>query len=140
MRSITKLLASGHIVLIVGIAAITIPVMARVYLPAKAVVDEQPEYLDQHFGNQGDKAEFKESKVKVDPKARAEDHAAGSRVKRVQDDYYERRRQHWERRLDNRLDDEEIGDDSDSDVDIDRQQDVYERRREYYRERLDEDW
>ena len=143
MRSIMKRLALWHIVLIIGIAVVAIPVAARVSGPAQAGVNEQDKYLGHQNGNHHDDAVARESKDKKDPKVRKGDPAARPGIKRPQDDYYQRRRQHWERRLDNRLDDEEIGDDNDDDFaadDSDRQQDVYERRREYFRDRLDEDW
>ena len=137
MRSIKRRLALWHIVLIIGMAAITIPVAARSYIPAKAIFNEWDECLGQHIGNHHKDADAKDSKDEKDPKASKEDRTVGSGVGRRQDDYYERRRQHWEKRLDNRLDDEEIGDDNDDEFD---DEDVYERRREYYRDRLDEDW
>jgi hypothetical protein len=139
MRSIKRPLALWHIFSIVGIAAIAMPVAARVYLPAKAAVNEQRVRLDQHIGNHNE-AVTKDGKEPIASK-RCPTVRQGAR--RLQDDYYERRRQHWERRLDNRLDEEENGDENDNDFadeDVDKQQDVYERRREYYRDRLDEDW
>ena len=143
MRSITKRLPLWHIVLIIGISAIAIPVAALVCVTAKAGVYEHQAHLDLQAGKENDHAEAKDSKDKKDSKAAKDSHAAGPSIKSLQDDYYERRRQHWENRLDNRLDDEEIDDDNDDDFasdDNDGQQDVYERRREYYRDRLDEDW
>jgi len=119
--------------LIVGIAAIAMPVAASVYVPAKTAFNEQQDYLDRHIGIDTVAAS------RTDPKVGKGGHAARHGVRR-QDDYYERRRQHWERRLDTRLDEEENGDNNSADEGDDRQQDIYDRRREYYRDRLDEDW
>jgi hypothetical protein len=81
-------------------------------------------------------------------------------------DYYDRRREYWEDRLERRLDDEEFddetGNDKDADSkdkkdskaakddkankddsaesDLDQEEELIERRREYWRDRLDREW
>jgi len=70
------------------------------------------------------------------------------------DDYYDRRREYWEKRIERELDDEDADDDDGetrdskdskkaADDEADEHDDVereIERRREYWRKRLDRDW
>jgi hypothetical protein len=72
------------------------------------------------------------------------------------DDYYDRRREYWEKRVERELDDEEGDDDDgetkdskdkdskkaadDEDDENDNADQEIERRREYWRKRLDRDW
>jgi hypothetical protein len=159
MRFIKKQFSLWRIVLIIGVAAIAIPIAARVSPTAIAVVEER-----QQANADNEEADAKHSK---DNKA-----AVGEGVARPQDDdYYDRRRRYWEKRVERRLDDENLdeqtGDDDedadakdsksakdkdknkdkdskaaaddedDADDNVDRE---IERRREYWRKRLDREW
>jgi len=147
MTFIKKQLSWWRIVLIVGVAAIAIPIAARVSATGIAVVNQ----LAQPTVNDNEEADAKHSK---DRKA-----AAGPGVARLQDDYYDRRREYWERRVERRLDrheeymDEHPGDDKDDEDakdskadkdddedEMDRHEDEIERRRDYWRKRLDDEW
>ena len=115
MRFIKKQLSLWSIVLIIGIAGIAILIAARVSPTAKAVVKERQDYLDQKTTAHNEDAYAKHSK---DSKA-----AVGLGVARPQDDYYDRRREYWDKRIERRLDrreeylDEQTGDDKeDADV------------------------
>ena len=166
MRLIKKQLSLWRIVvLIIGVAAIAIPIAARVSRTTKAVVKERQAYLDRQATAGNEDGYSKHSK---DNKA-----AVGRGVGRPQDDdYYERRREYWDRRVERRLDrreeylDEQTGDDNedadvkdsknskdnkavkdkdsdaaddedDADDEVERE---VEKRREYWRKRLDRDW
>ena len=158
MRLIKKHLSLWRIVLIIGVAAIAIPVTSRVSSTAKAVVEERQDHLEQKTAASNEDTYTKYSKVS---KA-----VVGPGVARPQDDYYERRREYWDKRIERRLDrreeylDEQTqDDDKDADAkdskakdknskaaaddedyaddDVDRE---VERRREYWRKRLDKDW
>ena len=152
MRIIKKQLAPWHLVLIIGLAAIAIPVTARVSTTAIAGVNERHEQMTGQTANdEGDAGAKHGSYSKA---------AVGKGVARPQDDYYDRRRQYWEKRVDSRLEyrdkylDEQTGDkdddadaednkagkDDDEDDTVDQEHDVYERRREYWRQRLDKEW
>ena len=161
MRFIKKQLSLWRIVLIIGVAAIAIPIASRVSPTAKAVVKERQDYLDHQTTADNKDAYAKHSK---DTKA-----AVVPGDARPQDDYYERRREYWDKRVERRLDrreeylDEQTLDDKDEadtrgkkdskadkadaddeddsvDQDVKRQEDEIERRREYWRKRLDRDW
>jgi len=162
MRFLKKQLLLWRIVLIIGMAGIAILIAARVSPTAKAVVKERQDYLDQKTTAHNEDAYAKHSK---DSKA-----AVGLGVARPQDDYYDRRREYWDKRIERRLDrreeylDEQTGDDKeDADVkdskdskaakDKDSKDAVddedyadddvdkeIERRREYWRKRVDRDW
>ena len=162
MRFLKKQLLLWRIVLIIGMAGIAILIAARVSPTAKAVVKERQDYLDQKTTARNEDAYAKHSK---DSKA-----AVGLGVARPQDDYYDRRREYWDKRIERRLDrreeylDEQTGDDKeDADVkdskdskaakDKDSKDAVddedyadddvdkeIERRREYWRKRVDRDW
>jgi len=115
MRFIKKQLSLWSIVLIIGMAGIAILIAARVSPTAKAVVKERQDYLDQKTTAHNEDAYAKHSK---DSKA-----AVGLGVARPQDDYYDRRREYWDKRIERRLDrreeylDEQTGDDKeDADV------------------------
>jgi hypothetical protein len=124
--------------LIIGLAAVAIPIMA----------------------NAGRNTSTAISKLQADPaKHAANDHgiaiaALGKGLVHPQD-YYDRRREYWEKRLERDLDDsDEHGDDDSADKEdskadkdeakdddsTDKEEDSIERRREYWRERLDKEW
>jgi len=161
MRFIQKQLSLWSIVLIIGMAGIAILIAARVSPTAKAVVKERHDYLDQKTTAHNEDAYAKHSK---DSKA-----AVGLGVARPQDDYYDRRREYWDKRIERRLEsreeylDEQTVDDNDADAkdskdskatkdknskdsvdDEDFADDnvdkEIERRREYWRQRLEKDW
>jgi hypothetical protein len=162
MKFLKKQLSLWRIVLIIGMAGIAILIAARVSPTAKAVVKERQDYLDQKTTAHNEDAYAKHSK---DSKA-----AVGLGVARPQDDYYDRRREYWDKRIERRLDrreeylDEQTGDDKeDADVkdskdskagkDKDSKEAVddedyaddnvdkeIERRREYWRQRLEKEW
>jgi hypothetical protein len=142
MRFIKKQFALWRLVLIIGVAAIAIPIAARVSQTALAVVDERQEHLDRQAGEDNADADAKHSK---DSKA-----AVGRDVERLQDDYYDRRRRYWEDRVERELDDDDDADTEDKkdskagkddgDDEDDPEEEAIERRREYWRDRLDRDW
>jgi hypothetical protein len=162
MRFLKKQLSLWRIVLIIGMAGIAILIAARVSSTAKAVVKERQDYLDQKTTARNEDAYAKHSK---DSKA-----AVGLGVARPQDDYYDRRREYWDKRIERRLDrreeylDEQTGDDKedadvkdskdskaakdkdskdavdDEDYADDNVDKEIERRREYWRQRLEKDW
>jgi len=162
MRFLKKQLSLWRIVLIIGMAGIAILIAARVRSTAKAVVKERQDYLDQKTTARNEDAYAKHSK---DSKA-----AVGLGVARPQDDYYDRRREYWDKRIERRLDrreeylDEQTGDDKedadvkdskdskaakdkdskdavdDEDYADDNVDKEIERRREYWRQRLEKDW
>ena len=162
MRFLKKQLSLWRIVLIIGMAGIAILIAARVRSTAKAVVKERQDYLDQKTTAHNEDAYAKHSK---DSKA-----AVGLGVARPQDDYYDRRREYWDKRIERRLDrreeylDEQTGDDKedadvkdskdskaakdkdskdavdDEDYADDNVDKEIERRREYWRQRLEKDW
>ena len=147
---IEKQLSWWRIVLIIGVAAIAIGIAARVRATGIAVVN-QLENLTQPTANDTED----NAKHSKDSKA-----GVGRGVGRPQDDYYERRREYWDKRVERRLDrreeyldsqtkddDEDAAKDKDSkdaaddedDADDDVDKEV-ERRREYWRKRLDKEW
>src|SRR4030095_15527637 len=161
MRFIKKQLSLWRIVLIISVAAIAIPIAARVSPTAIAVVKERQDNLDQQTTAVNEDSDAKHSK---DSKA-----AVGKGVAWQQDDYYDRRREYWEKRVERRLDreeylDEESVDDNDADAkeskankdkkdskadkddgddeddSLDQEAERIERRREYWRQRLDKEW
>lgn len=155
MKSINK----WHIVLSIGIAAIAIPIAAHVGVSTISVLNEQQTHPSQQFVNKNEGTDVKRSSND----AKAVDHGVGSRQ-----DYYDRRREYWEKRVERRLEyedayGEEPGDDAakadakdsketkkekdskaskkdDDEDEIDQEAEMYERRREYWRERLDDEW
>ena len=112
MKFIKKQLSLWRIVLIIGVAAIAIPITARVRVATKAQSDEEEywsrrierrldrrqEYLDRQTGDDKDDADTKDA-----------------------------------------ADDEDDADDT-VDKDVKAQQDIYERRREYWRQRVEKEW
>lgn len=158
MRFINK----WRIVLFISIAAIAIPMAADVGASAIRVVKEQQTRPGQQFGNKNEGTDVKRSSN--DAKA-----VVAHGVVRRQD-YYDRRREYWEKRVERRLEyedeyGEEPGDDADKadakdskeskdskkdkeskkaskdeDDEVDQEAEMYERRREYWRERLDDEW
>ena len=160
MRSIKKRIALWHIVLIVGIAAIAIPVTAHVSSSAKALVnDPQVNLVSQNSDDNSSVAAKIGTTSKVAKNSRITTLEPGSPGHRQ--DYYDRRRQYWEDRMDRRIEEEDMDDDdgedkedskdkkdSKSDKDDeddsadkeDKERDVYEQRREYWRQRLEREW
>lgn len=146
MTFIKKQLSLWRIVLVVGVAAIAIPIAACVSPTAIADVKASQDCLDHQTTAHNEDAYAEHSK---DSKA-----AVGLVIARPQDDYYDRRREYWERRVERRLDhhedmdeddedakDSKAGKDDDDDEDeMDRHEDEIERRREYWRKRLDDEW
>ena len=135
-----------HLSLIIGLAAVALPITANVGTRPKAVIPDSREY----FATQTTKHD--DSHV-VNAKSRVR-----SGIVRPQD-YYDRRREYWEKRMDRRLEesdeymDDEDGDKNDkadskdskgeddsADSEADREEEYIERRREYWRQRLDRDW
>ena len=168
MRFIKKRIALWHIVLVIGFAAIAIPVAARVSSGRVAAVDDGPVFPEQRSGlvidlaakNRSDKNYSRAGKNRGD----REPGTVTSGGKLPQD-YYDRRREYWEKRVERRLeesdefDDEEDSKDSkdskdkkdskadkddDEDDEVDKEvqdrEELYERRRERWRQTLDEDW
>jgi hypothetical protein len=99
MRFIKKQLSLWSIVLIIGVAVIGIVTAARVSPTEIAVVTERQDYLAQQPTAVNEDADAKDRKSS---KA-----AVGKGVVRQQDDYYERRREYWDRRIERRLEDNE---------------------------------
>jgi len=109
MRFIKKQLSLSRIVLTVCVAAIAIPILARVRVSTKAQVDDEEEYwsrrierrldrrqeyLDRQTGEDKDDAEAKDSK---DAKEDADDEDDADDIV---DKDIERRREYWRKRLD----------------------------------------
>lgn len=168
MRFLTKQLSSWRIVLIIGVAAIAIPIASRVSSTAKAVVKERQDYLDLQSAADNDDAGDKHNKAKHSKESKA---AVGLSVALLQDILYDRRSQYWDQRVLRRLesheeylDEQTVDDDKDADAKTNKDSkaakdknskaaadddedfaddDVdkeLERRREYWRKRLDRDW
>jgi hypothetical protein len=148
MRFIKQQLALWRIVLIIGMTAIAIPIAARFSPTALAIINEQQEYLGQETRNNNED--------RVANHSNSSKAGVGQGIERPQD-YYDRRRQYWEDRVDRRLEreDEETGDEEDAkdskdskdaadeddaDDPVDKEQDIYERRREYWRQRVEREW
>ena len=152
MRFIKNQFSWWRLVLIIGVAAIAIGIAARVRATGRAVVNQRHENLAQPTA--GDSEDH--AKRSKDSEA-----AVGPGVGRPQDDYYERRREYWDKRIERRLDrreeylDEQTRDDKDDadakdkdskdaaddeDDEDDNVEKEVERRREYWRKRLDKDW
>jgi hypothetical protein len=159
MGFIKKHLSLWRIVLSIGVAAIAIPVASRVSSTAKAVVEERQDYLEQKTAASNEDAYTKYSK--------GSEAVVGPRVARPQDDYYDRRREYWDKRIERRLEsreeylDEQTKEDNDADAkdskaakdkdskdaaddedyaDDDNVDKEIERRREYWRQRLEKEW
>ena len=112
MRFIKKQLSLWRIVLIIGVAAIAIPIAARVRVATKPQSDEEEywsrrverrldrrqEYLDRQTGDDKDDAEAKDKDSK--DAADDEDDADDIVDKESRSKIYERRREYWRKRLD----------------------------------------
>jgi hypothetical protein len=124
MRFLKKQLSWSRIVLIIGVAAMAIPIASRVNSNAKTVVKERQDYLDLQSaaGNEG--ADDKHSKVKHSNAKRSKENkaAGGLSVALLQDILYDRRSQYWDKRVLRRLEshdeylDEQTADDNDADA------------------------
>ena len=164
MRFLKKQLSWWRIILIIGVAAIAIPIASRVSSTAKEVVKEQPGYLDLQSAADNEDADDKHSKASKESKA-----AVRPSVALPQDLLYDRRSQYWDKRVlrrlernDEYLDEQTVDDNEDAGAkakdsksakdkkskasaddedfaedDVDKE---LERRREYWRKRLDRDW
>jgi hypothetical protein len=150
MTFIKKQLSLWRIVLIIGLTAIAIPIAVRVRATGIAAVNQRHENPAQPTANET------EDNAKHSTGSKA---AVGPGVGSQDDDYYERRREYWDKRVERRLDrledededadakDSKAAKDKDSkdaaddedDEDDDVEKEV-ERRREYWRKRLDKDW
>ena len=170
MRFLKKQLSWWRIVLIIGVAAMAIPIASRVSSTAKAVVKERQDHLDlqnaaDNEGAYAKRGKAKHSKAKHSKENKA---AVGLSVAPLQDLLYDRRSQYWDKRVLRRLEsreeylDEQTKDDHDADAKdskaakdkdknskeaVDDEDFVddnvdkeLERRREYWRKRLDRDW
>jgi len=162
MKFIKKQFRAWRLVVIIGIAAIAIPIVAHVRDSAIRVIDEQQ---TQWNGNSAESV--RDTIVKRDDDVKT---AIGLGLAARQD-YYDRRREYWEKRVERRMEyedeygDEDFGDDADKadakdskgtkdskkdkeskkaskdeDDEMDQEAEMYERRREYWRERLDDEW
>ena len=163
MRFLKKQLSGWYIVLIIGVAAMAIPINSRVSSTAKAVVKERQDYRDLQSTADNEDADDKDSKDKHSKDSKA---AVGEGVAPPQDILYDRRSQYWDKRVLRRLEsreeylDEQTRDDNDADAkdrkaakdknskdaaddedyaddDVDKE---LERRREFWRRRLDKEW
>ena len=156
MKVIKDQFALWLTVLFVSVAAIAIPMAASVEPVTMTVVKQREMHPEQQATNVNEDAAAIHDK---DGKP-----AVVGRGVAWQQDYYDRRREYWEDRIDRRLDDEELddetGDDKDSDSkkdskaakddkankddsaesDLDQEEEFIERRREYWRDRLDREW
>ena len=164
MRFLTKQLSWWRIVLLIGVAAIAIPIASRVSSTAKEVVKERQGYLDLQSAADNEDADDKHSKASKESKA-----AVRPSVALPQDLLYDRRSQYWDKRVlrrlernDEYLDEQTVDDNEDADAkakdsksakdkkskasaddedfaedDVDKE---LERRREFWRKRLDRDW
>ena len=143
MKFIKNQFSLWRIVLLIGVMAIAIPIAASLR-PTVTAVEEPQEPLVQQTGSDTEPTD-----TKHDGFSKA---AGGKGV--MQGYYWDRRRQYWEDRLEDDLDDEDMGEDTadkndskakddeaDDDGLSDDEYDRIERRREYWRQRLeDEDW
>ena len=144
MSFIKKQMSWWRIVLIVAAAAIAIPIANGVRPTARAAAMEQQDYLN-HQTTAHVEGAFANTRVVVDPGIAAPQ------------DYYDRRREYWEKRVERRLDeedgDDESGDDKedadakdnkagkdDGDDEEDQVEQEIEQRRDYWRKRVERDW
>jgi hypothetical protein len=138
MKFIKNQFSLSRIVLFVGVMALTIPIAASLS-PTVTAVEERHEYLVPQAGVSTEPTETKHGgAIKA---------TAGKGV--AQGYYWDRRRQYWEDRLEDDLDEEggdeaddtAAEDDEDDDGLSDEEYDRIEARREYWRQNLeDEDW
>ena len=108
MRLIKQHLSLWRLVPIIGVTAIAIPIAARVSPTATAVDKQQQASTDQQITAQDEAVHANHSK--------GSHTVFGPGVARLQDDYYDRRREYWERRVERRLDREDLDDDDDEDA------------------------
>ena len=165
MRFIKKQISLLRILLIIGVAAIAIPITARVSPTANAVVKERQGDLDQKL-DQKTTAHNEDAHAKHGKDSKA---AVGEGVALLQD-LYDKRSEYWDKRVlrrlerrDEYLDEQTVDDNEDADTkaskdsksakdknskaavddedfaddNVDKE---LERRREYWRRRLDRDW
>ena len=156
-----KFISKWRIVLFITIAAIAIPTTAHVSVTGITNINE-------YRGNLNLPADHNAQETVVETSNEAKAVGGQGAVKRQ--DYYDRRREYWEKRVERRMEyedeyGEEPGDDADKadakdskeskdskkekeskkagkdeDDEMDQEAEMYERRREYWRERLDEEW
>ena len=144
-----RLIKKWRIVLIICVAAIAIPIAARVS-PTQTAVDE-PQLLNAH------EQVVAYNEVAETDHPRISKAGIPHRVAPPQD-YYDRRREYWEERMERRADylEQEDGDDDEDAADtadskdsaaeddegdsMGDEEEMLERRREYWRDRLDRDW
>jgi len=156
-----KFISKWRIVLFITIAAIAIPTTAHVSVTGITNINE-------YRGNLNLPADHNAQETVVETSNEAKAVVGQGAVKRQ--DYYDRRREYWEKRVERRMEyedeyGEEPGDDADKadakdskeskdskkekeskkagkdeDDEMDQEAEMYERRREYWRERLDEEW
>ena len=156
-----KIISKWRIVLFITIAAIAIPTTAHVSVTGITNINE-------YRGNLNLPADHNVQETVVETSNQAKAVVGQGAVKRQ--DYYDRRREYWEKRVERRMEyedeyGEEPGDDADKadakdskeskdskkekeskkagkdeDDEMDQEAEMYERRREYWRERLDEEW
>ncbi|PYT01757.1 MAG: hypothetical protein DMF63_02630 [Acidobacteria bacterium] len=148
MRSIKQ----WRFVLIIAVVVIAIPIAASVGTTASTIVEKRSADLSQ---------QIRTDVVEETPVAKSA--STKSTVRRgvtLPQDYYDRRRQYWEDRMERRADhlEPEDGDDDAADSDdgkdnedsagsdddegdsMDDEEEMLEKRREYWRDRLDRDW
>jgi hypothetical protein len=124
MNLIKKQISLLRIVLIIGVAAIAIPIASRVSSTAKTVVKERQDYLDLQSAAGKQDADDKYSKVNHSKAKRSKENKAaiGLSVALLQDILYDRRSQYWDKRVLRRLEshdeylDEQTADDNDADA------------------------
>jgi hypothetical protein len=139
-----------RIVLIIAVVVIAIPIAARVNPTQTALVENR----EAKVYKQAD------PKTEVGTIARTGNSKAGIKhTVTPPQDYYDRRRQYWEERMERRADylEQEDGNDEDSadsadnknedsaaeddeGDSVDSEEELIERRREYWQQRLDRDW
>jgi hypothetical protein len=133
MRYLTKQLSWWRIVLIIGVAAIAIPIAAHVSSTAKTVVKERQGDVRQKLdlqsaaGNEDatdnhSKAKHRKANHSKANHSKASKVAVGLSVALLQDILYDRRSQYWDKRVLRRLEshdeylDEQTADDNDADA------------------------
>jgi hypothetical protein len=143
-----RLIKKWRIVLIICVAAIAIPIAAR-------VSPTQTEFVEPAQVNQYQPTTVAYT-TEVAETPLASKTGVGHRATPPQD-YYDRRREYWEDRMERRADylEQEDGNDEDSadskdsedsagsdddEGSMDEEEEMIEKRREYWRDRLDRDW
>jgi hypothetical protein len=141
-----RLIKKWRVVLIVAIAAIAIPIAARVSPTQTEFVTDRTAADYQQTAAYNEIAETAHTNISKT--------GVRHRVTPPQD-YYDRRREYWEDRMERRADylEQEDGDDDDAantedsgaaaddeGDSMDEEEELIERRREYWRDRFDRDW